>query len=277
MKSQRDEAKLWHDGTLGGIDLLCARFTRHSFGRHAHPELVIAVIEHGAERFDAQGSERLAPAGSVLVIPPNVAHTGCAATKAGWSYRAFYPSVQLLSIVQQDLFGDSFDIAALPLMIIRDGPLHARLLQTHQILERDSDPLNRSAALIGTIGDMLRKLLPQANLRTRGQESRAVLRARDYLHAAFGEAIDAIAVAEVTGLSVAHLMRAFQKQIGVPINVYLTTVRLAKARELLLAGESAAEIAAAVGFVDQSHLIRRFRGAYGVTPARYVRDSRIVQ
>ncbi len=277
MKPPPEEAKLWRDGTLGGIDLLRARFTRHAFARHAHPEFVIAVIEHGAERFDAQGYERIAPAGSVLVIPPNLAHTGRAATEVGWSYRAFYPSVQILSIVQQSLFGQNFDVTALPLTIFCDGLLHTNLLQAHKILESDSDTLNRSSALVAIFSEMFRRLSPRANLRLRGHESTAVLRARDYIHATLGEATDAIAIARVTGLSVTHLMRAFQKQIGVPINVYLTTVRLAKARELLLAGESAAEVATAVGFVDQSHLIRRFHGAYGVTPARYVRDSRIVQ
>jgi AraC family chemosensory pili system transcriptional regulator ChpD len=33
-------------------------------------------------------------------------------------------------------------------------------------------------------------------------------------------------------------------------------------------------VASQVGFADQSHLIRHFRAAYGVTPGRYARDSR---
>jgi AraC-like DNA-binding protein len=35
---------------------------------------------------------------------------------------------------------------------------------------------------------------------------------------------------------------------------------------LIGGGESAAIVAATVGFADQSHLIRKFKAAYGVTP-----------
>jgi len=41
------------------------------------------------------------------------------------------------------------------------------------------------------------------------------------------------------------------------------------ARRLLLAGQRPAEVAAAVGFYDQSHLSRHFKRHLGVSPARY--------
>ena len=50
----------------------------------------------------------------------------------------------------------------------------------------------------------------------------------------------------------------------------MTHVRLRTARQLLLAGVPAASVAAAVGYVDQSHLAKRFRGAFGVTPGQFI-------
>jgi len=47
---------------------------------------------------------------------------------------------------------------------------------------------------------------------------------------------------------------------------------VAEAKRRLASGEPPAEVAAAVGLVDQAHLTRRFAGMYGVTPARYQRD-----
>ena len=40
---------------------------------------------------------------------------------------------------------------------------------------------------------------------------------------------------------------------------------------MLALGEPAAEVAAELGFVDQSHLIRRFKDHFGVTPYSFVR------
>jgi AraC-like DNA-binding protein len=52
-------------------------------------------------------------------------------------------------------------------------------------------------------------------------------------------------------------------------HAYLNQIRLERARQLLSAGEPSAQVAAATGFVDQSHLTRRFKGAFGVTPGQY--------
>ncbi len=272
-----EHTKFWNDPSLGGIDLLRAHFIDHRFGRHAHEEFVIAVFERGAERFSVNGSSRTAAAGSVLIIPPGVAHTGCAASEDGWVYRAFYPSVPLLQRVSRDLFGRDKALDELPLTIFQDSNLHHSLLRAHQSLEIGGSALDREVSLNGALACFFQHAFPFAELKAPGRELRAVKLARDYIHAHYADAIDGSDVAAAAGLSLAHLMRVFQRATNVPINVYLTTVRLMHARSLLLCGQSATDVAVAVGFVDQSHLIRRFRDAFGVTPGRYARDSMIVQ
>jgi hypothetical protein len=54
-----------------------------------------------------------------------------------------------------------------------------------------------------------------------------------------------------------------------------TPLRLSEAKRLMLAGEPPAM--AAAGFADQSHLIRKFKEAYGVTPGQYLAQCNNVQ
>src|SRR5438270_632036 len=67
-----------------------------------------------------------------------------------------------------------------------------------------------------------------------------------------------------------HLLRAFRRWVGLPPHLFQTQLRLRHAKRLMLAGEKPAMAAAAAGFADQSHLIRKFKAAYGVTPGQYL-------
>ena len=63
--------------------------------------------------------------------------------------------------------------------------------------------------------------------------------------------------------------RAFARGHGMPPQAFSIARRLNHARALLRMGESIAAVAFDSGFADQSHLGRRFRSAFGVTPGQY--------
>ncbi|MGE0402308.1 MAG: helix-turn-helix transcriptional regulator [Kofleriaceae bacterium] len=76
-------------------------------------------------------------------------------------------------------------------------------------------------------------------------------------------------LAEVTGYSVFHTCRVFQRATGQTIHGFRRELRLRHALARLLDGdEPLAEIAAATGFASQSHLTNLFRARFGITPAR---------
>ena len=83
--------------------------------------------------------------------------------------------------------------------------------------------------------------------------------------------LDLHALATKVGLSRFQVLRAFRKRYGLPPHAYQLCVRVARARDLLRAGQAPAEVAAECGFADQSHLGRHFKHMLGVTPAQYAR------
>ncbi len=105
------------------------------------------------------------------------------------------------------------------------------------------------------------------------QESPAWLRqAEEFLRAHFSGPLALDAVAEGVRVHPVHLARVFRRRHGCTVGEYVRRLRVeAACRHLAASHMSLGEIALAVGFCDQSHFSRTFKGAIGVTPAEYRR------
>jgi AraC family transcriptional regulator len=110
---------------------------------------------------------------------------------------------------------------------------------------------------------------PDARWGTGAPES--VQRAVRYIHERHAEDISLRDIAEAANVSPYHLARLFKQSMGTPPHRYLVQVRVQSAHALLALGtekRSLAEVAAAAGFSDQSHLTRHFKRVLGVTPGQ---------
>jgi AraC-like DNA-binding protein len=163
--------------------------------------------------------------------------------------------------------GATLGLAQLDARDPRAAPFH-RLLD---VVGEGGDRLTLEVAVTEAVSALVR--LSSARLDC----SLPVRRARDYIRARLGEAITLDDLAAHAGLDKFHLCRAFRAQIGMPPHAYLTHLRIARAKELLLGGMRASEVAHAVGLYDQAQLTRHFRRLVGTTPARYGRSPRAVE
>jgi AraC-like DNA-binding protein len=104
--------------------------------------------------------------------------------------------------------------------------------------------------------------------------SRPVRRAMEYLRERIGDSVTLDNLADYADLDTFHLCRAFRAQVGMPPHMYLTHLRIARAKELLRRGVRASDVAPLVGLYDQAQLTRHSRRLVGTTPARYGKSSR---
>jgi AraC-like DNA-binding protein len=132
----------------------------------------------------------------------------------------------------------------------------------------------RSVEQARTIRSMLERLAargtPLAAHRPRGI---SLVRVRDYLRAQVNQPVSVEELARLSGLSASYLVRTFHYEFGLPPHAYHLRVRLAAACKLLTLGRAIASVAYECGFADQSHLSRRFKAVYGVTPAAWTAAS----
>jgi AraC-like DNA-binding protein len=113
--------------------------------------------------------------------------------------------------------------------------------------------------------------------RARGRLSRPQeRRAKEFLVRHAGDDISIAAVARECGLSRSYFIKAFKETAGQTPHKWLLEYRVRQAGRMLAEEKvSIAEIAAALGFADQSHLTRVFTRAFGMPPGAWRRENAI--
>lgn len=110
---------------------------------------------------------------------------------------------------------------------------------------------------------------PASEYDGRRRQSLEFGRLYEYLRENFAEPVTVRQAAGMVGMTEFRFMKFFKKATGMTFVSYLTHLRLTNACRLLVESErSIAEVAAAVGFADQSYFDRRFRQFYGQTPTQ---------
>jgi two-component system response regulator YesN len=105
------------------------------------------------------------------------------------------------------------------------------------------------------------------------QDARKVSQIRpaiNYIDANYNKPITLADVSRASHLSVSRLAHLFKEQMGITIIDYLTSVRIERAKQLLLAtDQNCTEICFEVGYNNQSYFTRSFKGFVGITPRQF--------
>ncbi len=254
----------------GGVDLLRARFVTQSFSRHFHEGFAVGCIEHGAMQFRYKGETVVAPKGQINLVVPGEAHDGHGATDEGWAYRMLYLRPEAL----MEAAGMLMKRPNLPNFrpgVIDDPALATCISRTHRILESPhTSAIEKETRLIWLLTDWIsRHADERGSLPRTGEEHVAVSRAKDLIQARYGDDISLTKLARTAGLSPFHLVRVFEKKLGVTPHAYLTQVRIERTRDQLSGTRRMVDIAADCGFSDQAHMTRQFKKQLGITPGKY--------
>nr|WP_315445157.1 AraC family transcriptional regulator [uncultured Pseudomonas sp.] len=269
MNDQGESIRFWQTTPLAGVELLSARYIEQRFAPHVHDGYVIGMIMAGAQRYRYRGAEHLAGSGTLVLINPDELHTGHKGTENGWLYRAFYPDTGKVMALLDELELPSAPMPAFGETLYRDPDLVNGFCQLHRLLENPATALQQQ-----TVWREMMMLLLKRHAAVRipgkpGKEHRAVVRAKELLHAQLAAPPSLEELAAAVNLSPFHFARVFRRATGMPPHTWLMQQRIATARGLLQSGCLPVEVALQLGFADQSHLSRQFKQVYGVGPAAY--------
>ncbi|ARB45086.1 AraC family transcriptional regulator [Alloalcanivorax xenomutans] len=254
-----------------GIESLRAHFEGHAYDPHWHDTYAIGLTEQGVQRFHLGRTRHESTPGKVILLEPGDVHDGHGPTPEGFTYRLLYIDPQWLHQRLGGLFEQRPDHYRMAFQDAMSSDVRlARAIGTaFDVMHHGDFRITRQAAL----DTLLERLTCHVQWRRRPQPHPAMpllaAKTREFLHAHIAEDIGMDDVARALGCDRFRITRAFKAAFGMSPHAYLVQLRLVEARRLLARGETPAEVAAATGFADQSHLGRWFRRAYAMTPAYY--------
>ena len=238
---------------VAGVETLQASGLSESFDRHFHDTYAFGLILRGVERCRIGRTLHLFEPGCVPMFNPGEVHDGGPANEHGWSYRMVY--------VDPARVGDE---RTFPLAERRDPVALGAARSLFDTIDHGSE-LGVEEALAHALEVLLgRKAHASAALPT-------LLRVREFIDAHCCEPLHLAELCALAGLSPTRLARAFEAAYGLTPHRYQQSRRIARAKKLIASGTPLAEVAAACGYADQSHLSRWFVRIHGLTPGRLAR------
>ncbi|MGH3313164.1 MAG: AraC family transcriptional regulator [Streptomyces sp.] len=257
----QQEVSAWRPRIPGVVEVFHAHFTEHEYPMHVHDVWTLLIVDDGAVRYDLNRREHGTPHDTVSLLPPQVPHNGSPATSQGFRKRVLY-----LDLTQLD---ESFIGSAVDGPDMVDPLLRQRVGQLHSALSCPGDELEAESRL-ALIGERLRGHLRPRLVAHPAEAGRGVAHSlRELLDERLLHGVSLEEAAKLVHAHPTHLVRAFSAAFGIAPHQYLMARRIDRARRLLLDGRPPAEVAAAVGFYDQSHLTRHFKRLVGIAPGRY--------
>jgi AraC-like DNA-binding protein/quercetin dioxygenase-like cupin family protein len=247
-----------------GIERLEAYFSGQAFAPHRHDTYAIGVTLAGVQTFRYRGEQRHCLPGQFHILHPDEVHDGGAGTDEGFGYRILYLDPRL---VQEALGGGPLPFAPSPVVdaaLLPEG-------SSCEAWEIDApiDEVSRIDIVVA-MANLLVAASSEGSRRPAAPAFARVSSVRDSIAARPAERRPMAELERLAGLDRWTLARQFRALFGTSPSRFRTLRQLDGVRRSLLGGVSLAQAALEAGFADQSHMSRRFKSAYGLTPAAWV-------
>lgn len=256
--------------TFPGLEALCCS-NEFRFTNHLHDGHVLWINSGGGEYYHLRGCKKILQPGCVSVIEPGIVHSNHPCEGAVRYLRSLYLSNEFFTNVEKMFTGTGQGRLSLPTREIEDEVSWNILLQLHESIVTKQERIVIDQFLIA----LFSRLFKNSSITGDGEvtsprPSRRLQMIIEYMHECCSDEISLDVLANIGGCTTYHIIRLFRKQMGMSPHAYLVQLRLERARRLMEDGCAIVDAAAQAGFSDQSHLTRKFKLRYGITPGRYV-------
>ena len=247
--------RAWRPFSAELAEFLCVEEDSATFAPRIHDRYSVTLVRSAAVlRCEASRSLVAAP-NSVLLVPPLQLYSLRAQGRAiGAVVTLLIGASELPRLVSTDRAALITDVT---------------LVQEVEAVVGQLSRAVRSTELTTPLRALIERLTSRGGAVPLHAQGASLSRVRDYLRDNPTASVTIADLAEMAGRTESHFIRAFHREFGLPPHAYHLRRRLAAASELLVSGVPVSTVAYECGFADQSHLSRKFKEVYGLTPAAW--------
>ena len=247
---------------------------------HQHTMHVIAIGSgfsniSGERWLDGKMQTERRNRGDIAIIPASIAH------RCNWNNLAEFGILAVEHTLLKQLARDLVDedrIVLIPQFMNETDELITGIFAT--LKDELESPKLGCNFLIDNLKTtlaihLLRKYCitkPKLSIYQDGLSKSRLKRVTEYIHEHLDSDLKIVELAAIAQMSPYYFIRLFRQNTGKTPHQYILLSRIKKAKSLLQNCEpNISEIAARVGFCDQSHLTKYFKRIVGMTPKQYIK------
>lgn len=240
------------------------------FSSHIHNGHVLWLNSEGGEQYNLKGCTDILQPGSVSIIEPGIVHSNRPWHSSRRHLRSLYLDENFFLYLEKLLTGEPSGKLTLPTSVVEDRRCWQGAILLHEAIISNQGQLFIDELIVSLfLKFRVLQLEKVVSYRFSDRKSDRVKSFIEFMRARLSDDISLDNLAEIGSCTSYHVIRLFRNQVGMSPHAYLIQLRLERARELLDDGQNIADAALLSGFSDQSHLTRRFKKRYGLTPGVY--------
>lgn len=255
---------------LSGVTVLNAVMCDFSYEKHAHEDIALGVTRAGRQDFICKGTRFKSLPGNILLFNPEDVHDGNPGNRSPLEYTMLY--------IRPDELAPLIHAAGMPesgSLRVEEPLFEDRVLRTHILtLSRlitgpGSSRLEQELHLYEIAKRLSRRLGRIEPGQRVSHKDALLLKVKEFIHGNLARDLSIDDLCSVANVSKFHFIRLFRSQFGITPHRYVLSCRVNRARTALEGGDAPSAVAQMCGFFDVSHLNRRFKQTYGLTPRQY--------
>lgn len=261
-------AKFWKPKIKEDITFYKAHLYNYGFEKHVHGNHTISVIKNGVMDAFMQGQNVHLGNVHIVMLNPDVVHSNASEYKKDYKQYSLYLSSSFMKKLQ--------DFGMPPGEIFfKEGALENKLLAIKLLhfFEQDEQnslcPLDFECQFVSLVSELILKNSSVTSLEKLNNHDIVIRKAKEYINDNYQDNFSLEDLAKELDISKYHFVRLFKEKTFLSPMSYLMVRRIEKAKEKLQKGSTLIQAAHECGFYDQSHLNKRFKSVFGITPKEY--------